>query len=247
MTTFKAPLLILVSLMAFSSWASAEVFEPRRIDPDLWRSPHFQRAHPDLKHRVIAQEMLEEGRVRAAIKAFEDAAHWGDKLSQAMIAEIYWTGEGVSRDRPRAYAWMDLAAERNFVAFIAKREKYWSQLDAQEREQALAIGADLYARFGDDQALPRLDSKLFRERKPTGSRTGFGGSGYVVLPGTGGSFLTLVHLGLRSHVMGGVNVPLHAYYAPQLWGLDKYVDWHADQLELARRGVVRVGAAEDAG
>ena len=240
-------LITLAASLALVGSAGAQVFEPRKIDPSVWQSPHFQRAHPDLKHRVHGQNLLLDGRVRAALAAFGEAAHWGDKLSQAMVAEIYWEGQGVRADRARAYAWMDLAAERQFLAFIAKREKYWAQLTEDERQEALAIGAQLYAEYGDDVALPRLEQRLNRERDPTGSRTGFSGSGQVVMPQKGGTFLTLSIVGLRPQLFGGVQVPLYAYYAPQLWRFDNYVNWQADQLELARRGVVRVGAVNDAG
>jgi hypothetical protein len=230
-----------------ASVSAGEIFEPRRIDPDVWKTRHFQRAHPDLKHRIAAQALLEDGKVRAAIAEFESAASWGDKLSQAMLAEIYWEGAGVKVDRARAYAWMDLASERQFIAFVAKREKYWAQLDAAEREAALAIGADVYAEFGDDRTLPRLQSKLARERGTTGSRLGFAGNGYVTLPGSAATFLTLSWTSLMPQLLGGNQMPLSTYYSPQLWRFEKYLDWHADELELARRGVVRIGAVGDAG
>jgi hypothetical protein len=142
---------------------------------------------------------------------------------------------------------MDLASERQFIAFVAKREKYWAQLDAAEREAALAIGADVYAEFGDDRTLPRLQSKLARERGTTGSRLGFAGNGYVTLPGSAATFLTLSWTSLMPQLLGGNQMPLSTYYSPQLWRFEKYLDWHADELELARRGVVRIGAVGDAG
>lgn len=226
---------------------ASEVFEPRRIDPDVWRSSHFQRAHPDLKHRVAAQALLEQGRTRAAIAEFENAAAWGDKLSQAMLGEIYWTGSGVKADRPRAYAWMDLAAERRFIAFLAKREKYWAQLDQQEREAALAVGHELYAEFGDDVALPRLQARLNRDRDTTGSRLGYAQNGTVTLRGESAGLLSLSWTGLMPQLLGGNSMSLYDYYSPQLWRFEKYVDWHNDQLEIARRGVVRVGKVDDQG
>jgi hypothetical protein len=239
-----------VGVFAFAASASAsanEVFEPRRIDPDVWKSSHFQRAHPDLKHRVAGQALLEDGKARAAMAEFQTAASWGDKLSQAMLAELYWEGMGVRQDRPRAYAWMDLAAERQFLPFVAKREKYWAQLDAQEREAALAIGADVYAEFGDDIALPRLQSRLIRERDSTGSRLGFAGNGTVTLRGESAGLLSLSWTGLMPQLLGGNQMSLTEYYSPQLWRFDNYMNWHADALEMARRGVVRVGAVDDQG
>ncbi|MBK9654998.1 MAG: SEL1-like repeat protein [Rhodanobacteraceae bacterium] len=247
MNALRTSISVLVAGLALVGSASAQVFEPRKIDPNIWQSAHFQRAHPDLKYRVQGQNLLQDGRVRAALAAFGEAARWGDKLSQAMVAEIYWEGQGVQADRARAYAWMDLAAERQFLAFVAKREKYWAQLNAEERDEALAIGAQLYADYGDDVALPRLDKRISSEREPTGSRAGFSGSGQVVMPEKGGSFLTLSIVGVRPALFGGVQVPLYAYYAPQLWRIDQYVKWQADELEIARRGVVRVGAVDEAG
>jgi hypothetical protein len=246
MNVAKVLIAVCVGVFAVAASASAgRVFEPRKIDPDVWKSSHFQRAHPDLKHRVAAQALLEDGKLRAAMREFENAAAWGDKLSQAMLAEIYWEGVGIRQDRARAYAWMDLAAERQFVAFVAKREKYWAQLDAQQREAALAIGAEVYAVFGDDIALPRLQSKLSRERGTTGSRLGFAGNGYVTLPGSAATFLTLSWTSLMPQLLGGNQMPLYSYYSPQLWRFENYLDWHADGLEMARRGVVRVGAVDD--
>lgn len=248
MNAAKIMIAVCAGVFALAASASAsEVFEPRRIDPDVWKSRHFQRAHPDLKHRIAGQALLEDGKVRSAVLEFEHAASWGDKLSQAMLAELYWEGTGVKVDRPRAYAWMDLAAERRFIAFVAKREKYWSQLDAQEREAALAVGREIYAEFGDDVALPRLQSKLLRERGTTGSRLGFAGNGYVTMPGSAATFLTLSWTSLMPQLMGGNQMALYAYYSPQLWRFEKYMDWHADELEMARRGVVRIGAVDDRG
>jgi hypothetical protein len=248
MKAAKAMIALCVGVFAFAVSASAsEVFEPRRIDPDVWKSSHFQRAHPDLKHRVAGQALLEDGKSRAAMAEFQSAASWGDKLSQAMLAELYWEGTGVRQDRPRAYAWMDLAAERQFVPFVAKREKYWAQLDAQEREAALAIGADVYAEFGDDIALPRLQSRLIQERDSTGSRLGFAGNGTVTLRGESAGLLSLSWTGLMPQLLGGNQMSLTDYYSPQLWRFDNYMNWHADALEMARRGVVRIGAVDDQG
>lgn len=251
----------LVSLSA----SAAEVFEPRKIETDLWYSPHFRRAHPDLDHRLSGKSFLEDGRVKRAIREFQVAASWGDKISQAMLAEVYWEGVDAPKDRARAYAWMDLAAERQFVAFVAKRERYWAQLSEDERAQALIIGQQLYEANGDEAALARLDEHLRRERSDSGSRTGYAGSGNVVLPTAGGGRVSVraptsavgmirtetgfvtprgsSSMGMLSS-SGGRQIPLTAYYAKEFWQIEAYLDWHADQLELARRGVVRVGSVD---
>ncbi len=61
---------------------------------------------------------------------FLRAARYADKPSQAMIAQMLWNGDGVPVDRVMAYVWADLAAERGYPAFIATREKFWSELNA---------------------------------------------------------------------------------------------------------------------
>lgn len=246
---FVVPLISALMLMSAGTpvAASNKVFQPRKVESDLWQSPHFRRAHPDLKHRLLGQAELEDGRVKQAVVEFKEAATWGDKLSQAMLAEIYWQGEGVRMDRARAYAWMDLAAERNFVAFVAKRERYWSELTPEEREQALVIGQELYASNGDDLALARLDQHIVQERASTGSRTGYAGSGNVILPTAGGGRVNIRSASGASGMVGsagGRQIPLTAYYAPQYWHTESYLDWQSDQLELARRGVVRVGSVD---
>jgi hypothetical protein len=233
-----------------ASVSATEVFQPRKVESDLWQSPQFRRAHPDLKHRLQGQAHLEDGRTKQAVTEFLQAARWGDKLSQAMLGELYWEGEGVKQDRARAYAWMDLAAERQFVAFVAKRERFWSELDANERERALAIGQELYASMGDELALARLDKHLRKERASTGSRLGYAGNGNVILPTAGGGSVDLYArsasgmLGMVGS-SGGRQIPLTAYYARQYWQTEAYLDWQSDQLELARRGIVRVGVVED--
>src|SRR5690606_23720175 len=76
-------------------------------------------------------------------------------------------------NRPLAYAWMDLAAERGYQAFLLKREAMWQDLDENEREQALSVGVQLYADYGDDVAKPRAYSVMRRERsRHIGSRVG---------------------------------------------------------------------------
>src|SRR3546814_14922620 len=75
-----------------------------------------------------------------AMDQFLRAARYADKPSQAMIAEMYWKGIGVPRDRELGYAWMDLAAERMYPNFVILRERYWKRLDAQPRRNAIGRG-----------------------------------------------------------------------------------------------------------
>lgn len=133
----------------------------------------YDRYHPDQHFRAEAIEAASEGRHDAAVAAFLRAARYADKGSQLALALAYWNGEGVPVDRPRAYAWADLASERGYPAFLAVRETYWGELDEAQREEARRIGAELVAEYGDAVAKKRLERLLFQgSRQKTGSRTG---------------------------------------------------------------------------
>lgn len=124
--------------------------------------------------RELGIEAQREGRASRAHTHFLRAARLADKLSQAAIAEQYWTGQGVDADRALGYVWMDLAAERGTPALIGLRESYWQTLSAVERERVRAAGPALYAVYGDVAAMPRHAREQRRERyRIVGSRLGW--------------------------------------------------------------------------
>lgn len=241
--------LLIVALITLNACAGVDSLDqpPRMISADHWGSEHFRKAHPDLLHRLQGQAHLEDGESEQALAEFTLAASFGDKLSQAMLGEIYWEGRVVSLDRSLAYAWMDLAAERGFVAFVAKRERYWRALQPDERLRALEIGSSLYAANGDQVALPRMAGMLKRGLQGSmAARPGLGGGrGTVILPGNASSVSVSGGVGGAAPlVTGGVQMEFGKYYAREFWRLDRYLVWHDKQLDLARRGLVEVGPLE---
>src|SRR5690606_3408590 len=119
------------------------------------------------------------------------------------LAEMLWEGDGVPRDRAQAYAWSDLAAERGWPDLLGKRERYWNQLDAAERERAIEVGLPLLREYGDDVAKPRIDTKLRQARRRiTGSRVGHVGNLTIRLPSVAGD-----------PMQGGHDVDGSRYYA----------------------------------
>ncbi|SFS10871.1 hypothetical protein SAMN04487782_3660 [Stenotrophomonas maltophilia] len=146
----------------------------------------FFEAHPDLRWRGRALGLYREGKYAQALRSFRTAALYADKFSQSMVARMYWQGVGTAVDRPLAYAWMDLAAERMYHDFLRQRELYWEQLDETERAQAVHRGQAVYARFGDAQAKPRMERKLRQGLgQITGSRTGHISPGLMVASRSG--------------------------------------------------------------
>jgi hypothetical protein len=206
---------------------------PKMADPAhiAAQSEGFLAYHPDLRWRKEGLGLYEDGKLELAYKAFLRSSRYADKGAQAMVAEMLWKGEGVERDRALAYAWMDLAAERNYPDFVKLREYYWQQLDARERERAIAEGREIYADFGDDVAKPRLERELEKGRRQiTGSRTGFKGALTIYVPSGA----------------GWVGLSGEQYYSDRFWKADQYFEWQDQVWRDQSRGRVEVGALEDA-
>ncbi|MCR6663871.1 MAG: hypothetical protein NVV60_12185 [Luteimonas sp.] len=217
-------------LAALLFLASANASERSRPPPDPLADPlmiqaGFLSSHPDLRFRILGHERYKQGKHDEALKFFRRASFYADKPSQAMVAEMLWNGEGEAQDRALAYAWMDLAAERGYPQLIAWRERYWAELDEDAREQAVNVGEEVYAKYGDAAAKPRIAGVLRRERsKVTGSRTGVAGSLQIVLP-------------------DGQQIAGSKFYDPQYWDPEKYQQWH-DATWTSKTRVGRVHASD---
>lgn len=203
-------------------------------EPDAHRvlnSGGFLVAHPDLRWRREGLMALDAGREGEAFTYFKRAARYADKASQAMVAEMLWTGRGVPMDRPLAYAWMDIAAERAYLPFVAKRETYWGELDAAERRRALEVGQPLFAHYRDAVAKVRLERELAHARRNvTGSRVGNVGNLQVMVPTAGGKLFTTID-GER-------------YYADQYWEPEQYWAWQDSIWKEPNFGTVTVEPLE---
>lgn len=140
---------------------------PTAYERGVMETTGFLDAHPDVRYRIQGQDALHAGRPSVALGRFRQAALYADKVSQAMIAEMLWKGEGAEIDRAFAYAWMDLAAERGYEGFVVHRERYWARLDETERARAIDIGGSLYEKYGDAVARPRLARVMHRARQRT--------------------------------------------------------------------------------
>lgn len=187
--------------------------------------------HPDLRFRLHGLEAFKESNYEDALKFFQRASFYADKPSQGMVGEMYWNGQGVAQDKALAYAWMDLASERGYAGFLGLRERYWAGLSETERARAVELGQDLYARYGDAAAQPRIAAQLRRGRsKVVGSRTGFVGNTQIYIPGPGGY----------------ESISAQKFYDEQYWDPEKYQQWHTAIWAKPRVGRVSVGELEQA-
>lgn len=237
--------LAFVALLATTAApASGQQSGPPR-DPTgdyLLRMGGFLDSHPDLRYRLLGMERYKSGQHEEALRFFRRASRYGDKLSQAMVAEMLWEGHGDAQNRALGYAWMDVAAERGYRLLTAKREQYWAALDESERTRALTAGRDILEEYGDTAALPRIATVLRRASKQvTGSRTGASATGRsmeIWIPGPGSRVNpNAVHV-----------ISAASFYEPDFWDPDKYQAWHDGMWEWSesRPGRVIVGTPEEA-
>jgi hypothetical protein len=195
-----------------------------RSDSFIEQSQSFLDGHPDLKYRTLGFKSYKNGDFKQAMAHFLRASFYADKPSQAMVGEMYWKGEGVAADKASAYAWVDLAAERQFVNLLAVRERYWNGMSAAEQAKAIEIGQGVYEKYGDQVAKKRLEAKLRNVRRNiTGSRTGAAGTLTVELAGPDGE---------------SVSVDGSQFYNEQYWNAEKYWVWQDETWKTMSRGNV---------
>ncbi|TYT25156.1 sel1 repeat family protein [Luteimonas viscosa] len=222
-------------LAAPAAWAQQAPLPPDPTEDRLMINAGFLSAHPDLRYRLLGLEDMRAGREADALRFFMRASYYADKPSQGMVAEMFWNGQGVEeRDPAKAYAWMDLAAERGYEGFVALRERYWASLDEAQRQSALEHGQEIYAKYGDDAAQPRLTTAIRRGRnRITGSRVGAVGSLQIYVPGPAGF----------EQIDGS------KFFDEKYWDPEQYMAWHDAIWMKPRVGKVTVGeirAANDA-
>lgn len=220
---------VLLLVLTGPTPASAGAAPPDPTEDQLMITAGFLNGHPDLRFRLLGLEKHKLGEREKAFRYFQFASFYGDKPSQGMVAEMLWTGVGTTQNKPLAYAWMDLAAERGYEGFAGLRERYWGELSEGERAQAVSLGQDVYARYSDAAALPRMATKLRRERRAlTGSRTGFAGNVKIIVPTASGT----------------TQIDGSKFYDERYWDPAKYQAWQDSVWMKPRIGTVNVGPTQ---
>lgn len=183
--------------------------------------------HPDLRWQLQGLAHLDAHDYEQALVAFKNAARYGDKGAQAMVAEIYWKGLGRPPDRALAYAWMDLAATRHSRKLSLLREYYWQQLDAEERARALTVGREIAAMYRDELTFENMRAALqrFQRHQRMSRAMSAGVSSHRLMLAGGGS--------ISVRRFGGANDP---HWNPAL-----YVRWRDAFFENPGGGQVEVG------
>jgi len=222
--------LALASLLSVAA-GGAQAQSPRQnsVDREIMSTSTFMSAHPDLRFRMLGLHAWEAGDYDTAMAHFRRGARYADKPSQGMVAEMLWNGQGTPVDRPLAHAWMQVAAEREYKVMVINRDRYWSEMDAAERQRALALAPAIAAEYGDAAAKPRVERKMRQVRNSsTGSRTGFTGNLRIILP--------------SPH--GDVTVDGSQFFEDRFWKPDEYWAWQEDDWKELPKGRVKVGPLE---
>lgn len=171
-----------------------------------------QITNPGVEAFFNATAYYERGRYREAHRRYLQSAEWGNKLSQFNLGTMYYNGLGVGPDKPRAWAWVKLSAERDYPQLVAAADEIWRELSQAERAQAQRIYEnELIPKYGDGFALPRTAAHMQRRfREATGSRMGGSSSTSTTVqsPDSGGNLLT----------------PAEIYYDRDVWKMDRYLE-----------------------
>jgi len=178
-------------------------------DQKVMSSQTFLNAHPDMKYRTEGWLAYDEGRYEDALEKFTKAAGFGDKLSQAMLAEMAWKGIGQPVDRSLGYAWADISAERGYRQLVALREQYWKQLSEDERVRAMEIGQPLMEKYAHAVTGPAL-AKVIRNGRGWQNRGRLKRKLDVIVPGP---------YGMQTYIRG------HDFYAEKFWNPKQYQEW----------------------
>lgn len=175
--------------------------------------------HPDLFGEFAGMHRYADHNYAGAMKYFEIGAYYADKLSQLNIGLMYLNGEGIDKNPVNAFAWISIAAERDYADFVATRDRVKATLTPEQFMQAETLRAKLAEKYADVVAKPRMEKQLRLGRaQMTGSRLGtdFG----------------VYHATVKNNCRGGVVVDGMAIpeagcggsdiYAPERWQPEKY-------------------------
>ncbi len=202
-----------------------------RADEHMARAPSSQHLEPALR-------AYRNGFYGTALRRFERAAFWADKLAQYNVGVIHYLGNGVDADSARAWAWFELAAERDYPVMQIFAEQVWNELDDEQRDTARRIlESELLPRYGDAVAVERTRRYMDRQfRSATGSRLGNAPSLLTVLEVKGPVIFNQFTNSLTAQSSRRFYGP--DFYREELWDFDHILASEAWFFDEAQRGSI---------
>ncbi|NBB92619.1 MAG: hypothetical protein GVY32_05555, partial [Gammaproteobacteria bacterium] len=201
---------------------------------------------PGNKHLSEAMDSYEAGQYGSALMKFKTAARWADKLAQFNVGVMYLNGQGTEADLARAWAWFELAAERNYPSMTETADRLWSMLDESQRVRARSIlEDDLRDRFGDAVAVPRTATYMRRQqRSGTGSRLGFRSGNLRVIEVDDARWNRGSPQSSSGIIVTGRTYSGDEYYDPDKFDFYNVVAAESRLFEAEQRGQVTIGKFE---
>jgi len=148
-----------------------------KAEPTFAQSYGYAEHAPGTDLTAEGNRFYQNGWFFTARHRFKRAAHWADKMAQHNLGVIWYRGDGVERDPARAWAWFELAAERDYPEFVGIANAVWDELSPVDRQRGRAYLDDLMPRYEDAVAVPRTARRMTWDRRQvTGSRVGFVGN-----------------------------------------------------------------------
>jgi TPR repeat protein len=196
--------------------------------------------HPDIFGMTAGMRRYAHKDYAGALKYFEVGSYYADKFSQLSTGLMYLNGEGVQKDPVTAYAWLDLAAEREYPNFVATRDSLKAQLTPEQLAQALELRKKLGERYADAVAQPRMALQLrLGQTQITGSHTGYdSGANHVSTKADCGPQLVVGGRAVAQAGCGGVDMYAKDNWDPKAYFAGRDREWKA---------TVTVGSLEEQG
>lgn len=202
---------------------------PNDSNAEIFNYTNYADNAPGTEFLKRGNRFYRQGDYEAAVGNFQLASHWADKMAQFNLGMLYVNGEGVERDPLRGWAWIELAAERDYPTYRDVADSIWNQFTDEHREQALNIlDEELKPRYGDEVGIARASSFIKRDmRRKTlgGSRVGANRVLYVETK--------------AGHLESG-----DQYYHPDRWDFEKIVAFETRLFKALGSGTVTLGELE---
>jgi len=211
-----ATLLICTLTLTFAVTAQAS-------RPGMGAQPYNEHT-PSYDAMIKAKRSYDAGRYFSALASYKSASRWADKFAQFNVGVMYLQGQGTEADPARAWAWFELAAERNYPDLVSAADNVWETLTPEQQNEAKAIlESELAPRYKDEIAIERTTRRMERDRrKATGSRLGTAGA------------LTIVDR--SGQVREGAE-----YYAEEKWDFRNIISYETELVFAISRGRVELG------
>lgn len=180
--------------------------------------------NPAMRHYHKANRYFEARSFDFALHNYRQAASWGHKISQFNVGTLYYNGHGVEHDPAVAWAWFELAAERDYPQMVDVADETWQELDREDRVRGAEKLEELRSDYADEITLPRLERLLKRHhRAATGSRLGGPGSSPVTI--------------FNDH---GLVASGDVYFDEAEWSVDELISREKALFEQLARARVRI-------